>query len=229
MFMGINGTEMVILVVVALVVIGPKRLPEYAQKLRELVRQMRRMAEGAKDSVQRDFGDDFKDVDWQKLDPRQYDPRRIVREALVEEDVAIRESKRRERSSLESSTTSDEADDQAASASALPLLSEARPQPSVRSPRSNASRHRPSCGIAPPRRPSTRKPPDSPSRRRPELSIPGHLEPSSRGYSESAYSGVSGCSAPCRRLSSCAPRGVRGSSRARSSIRGRSRTRLSPT
>jgi sec-independent protein translocase protein TatB len=118
MFMGINGTEMVILVVVALVVIGPKRLPEYAQKLRELVRQMRRMAEGAKDSVQRDFGDDFKDVDWQKLDPRQYDPRRIVREALVEEDAAIRESKRRERSSLESSTTSDEADDQAASASA---------------------------------------------------------------------------------------------------------------
>ncbi|MCF2588397.1 twin-arginine translocase TatA/TatE family subunit [Brevibacterium sp. UCMA 11752] len=96
--LGINGTEMLILVVVALVVIGPKRLPEYAQKLRDLVRQMRRMAEGAKDSVRRDFGDDFNDVDWQKLDPRQYDPRRIVREALVEEDSAIRESKLREQS-----------------------------------------------------------------------------------------------------------------------------------
>lgn len=93
---GVNGTEMVILVIVALVVIGPKRLPEYAQKLRDLVRQLRRMAEGAKDNVKRDFGDDFKDVDWQKLDPRQYDPRRIVREALVEEDSAIREAKRRE-------------------------------------------------------------------------------------------------------------------------------------
>ncbi|WP_246475863.1 twin-arginine translocase TatA/TatE family subunit [Brevibacterium renqingii] len=111
MFMGINGTEMVILVVVALVVIGPKRLPEYAQKLRELVRQMRRMAEGAKDSVRRDFGDDFKDVDWQKLDPRQYDPRRIVREALVEEDAAIRESKRREHSALESSDPETDAAD----------------------------------------------------------------------------------------------------------------------
>lgn len=98
MFMGINGTEMLILVVVALIVIGPKRLPEYAQKLRELVRQLRRMAEGAKDSVRRDFGDDFKDVDWQKLDPRQYDPRRIVREALVEEDAAIRESRLHDRS-----------------------------------------------------------------------------------------------------------------------------------
>lgn len=100
--LGINGTEMLILVVVALVVIGPKRLPEYAQKLRELVRQMRRMAEGAKDSVRRDFGDDFNDVDWQKLDPRQYDPRRIVREALVEEDSAIRESKLREESTVAS-------------------------------------------------------------------------------------------------------------------------------
>lgn len=99
MFMGINGTEMVILVIVALVVIGPKRLPEYAQKLRDAVRQLRRMAEGAKDNVKRDFGDDFKDVDWQKLDPRQYDPRRIVREALVEEDSAIREAKRREQGS----------------------------------------------------------------------------------------------------------------------------------
>ena len=100
--LGINGTEMLILVVIALVVIGPKRLPEYAQKLRELVRQMRRMAEGAKDNVRRDFGDDFNDVDWQKLDPRQYDPRRIVREALVEEDSAIRESKLRESSAASS-------------------------------------------------------------------------------------------------------------------------------
>ena len=100
--MGINGTEMLILVIVALVVIGPKRIPEYAQKLRDFVRQMRRLAEGAKDSVRRDFGDDFTDVDWQRLDPRQYDPRRIVREALVEEDAAIRESKRLERSAPES-------------------------------------------------------------------------------------------------------------------------------
>lgn len=116
MFMGINGTEMLILVVVALVVIGPKRLPEYAQKLRDLVRQFRRMAEGAKDSVRRDFGDEFKDVDWQKLDPRQYDPRRIVREALVEEDAAIRESKRRDRSvGAASESTSSAVTDGAAS------------------------------------------------------------------------------------------------------------------
>lgn len=90
---GINGGEMIILIVIALIVIGPKRLPEYAEKLRDFVRSARRMAEGAKTHVKEDFGDDFKDVDWRKLDPRQYDPRRIVKEALAEEDDVIRENR----------------------------------------------------------------------------------------------------------------------------------------
>ncbi|SMX75470.1 sec-independent protein translocase protein TatB [Brevibacterium sp. Mu109] len=88
---GINGFEMVILVLVALFVIGPQRLPEYAAKLRDVVRSFRRMAEGAKETVKKDFGADLDEYDWRSLDPRQYDPRRIVREALAEEDRAIRE------------------------------------------------------------------------------------------------------------------------------------------
>ncbi len=90
---GINGFEMVILVLVALFVIGPQRLPEYAAKLRDLVRSFRRMAEGAKETVKQDFGADLDEYDWRSLDPRQYDPRRIVREALAEEDRAIREER----------------------------------------------------------------------------------------------------------------------------------------
>src|SRR5699024_6679900 len=91
--------------------------------------QLRRMAEGAKDNVQREFGDDFKDLDWQKLDPSQYDPRRIVREALVEEDTAIRESKRRERSSNESAPTSGDGgeSDSFADASAAAKMREQSP------------------------------------------------------------------------------------------------------
>ena len=87
---GINGTEMIILVVVVLLVVGPKRLPEYAQQLRDLVRSLKRKADEAKADVQRDLGDDFSDVDWRKLDPRQYDPRRIVCEALMEEEADSR-------------------------------------------------------------------------------------------------------------------------------------------
>ncbi|WP_019160012.1 Sec-independent protein translocase family protein [Brevibacterium senegalense] len=92
---GINGFEMVILIIVALFVIGPQRLPEYAAMLRDFVRSFRRKAEGAKETVKKDFGADLDGYDWKSLDPRQYDPRRIVREALAEEDRAIREERRR--------------------------------------------------------------------------------------------------------------------------------------
>ncbi|WP_029088890.1 twin-arginine translocase TatA/TatE family subunit [Brevibacterium album] len=96
---GINGFEMVIIVIVALLVIGPKRLPEYAAKLRDLVKDFRRMAEGAKDTVKKDFGPALGDYDWRQYDPRQYDPRRIVREALAEEDEAIRTERKSPRAS----------------------------------------------------------------------------------------------------------------------------------
>jgi sec-independent protein translocase protein TatB len=79
---GINPSEFLVLLVVAAVVLGPERLPQYAQQLARLVRQLRRMAQGAAEQVRAEMGPEFEDVDWRKLDPRQYDPRRIVREAL---------------------------------------------------------------------------------------------------------------------------------------------------
>jgi len=81
----INGWELVIVVVVALLVIGPERLPEYSAKLAKLVRQLRGLADTAKVQLREQMGPDFDDVDWKQYDPRQYDPRRIVREALMDD------------------------------------------------------------------------------------------------------------------------------------------------
>jgi sec-independent protein translocase protein TatB len=81
---GINGSEFLVLLVVAAVVLGPERLPQYTQQLTRLIRELRRMAQGAQEKVREELGPDFDDVDWRKLDPRQYDPRRIVREALAD-------------------------------------------------------------------------------------------------------------------------------------------------
>jgi len=81
----INGWEFIVVLVVALLVIGPERLPEYSAKLAKLVRQLRGMADAAKVQLREQMGPDFDDVDWKQYDPRQYDPRRIVREALLDE------------------------------------------------------------------------------------------------------------------------------------------------
>ena len=81
---GVTGWEFIALIVLAVVILGPERLPEYAAKLGRLVRQARSMAEGAKGQLREQMGPEFDDINWRQYDPRQYDPRRIVREALLD-------------------------------------------------------------------------------------------------------------------------------------------------
>lgn len=80
---GISGEKLIILGIIAMFVIGPQRLPVYAKQFANLIKSIRRMADGAKSQLQEELGEE---LDWKKLDPRQYDPRRIIREALVETD-----------------------------------------------------------------------------------------------------------------------------------------------
>jgi sec-independent protein translocase protein TatB len=81
----INGWEFLVLLVAALLVIGPERMPEYSAKLARMVKQIRGLADAAKVQLREQMGPDFDDVDWKQYDPRQYDPRRIVREALMDD------------------------------------------------------------------------------------------------------------------------------------------------
>jgi sec-independent protein translocase protein TatB len=85
--LGINGGEFLLLLVIALVVVGPERLPRYAEQLGGWVRRFRGFLGTAKDRVAEELGEEAADVDWASLDPRRYDPRRIVREALLDEPV----------------------------------------------------------------------------------------------------------------------------------------------
>src|SRR5690606_23300775 len=87
---GINGMEFLVLLVVAVVVIGPDRLPRYAEQLGRGARALRGFIGTAKERVSTELGEQAPDVDWASLDPRRYDPRRIVREALLDEPDATR-------------------------------------------------------------------------------------------------------------------------------------------
>lgn len=82
---GINGGEFLILLVIAAIVIGPERLPGYAEQLAQLVRRGRLLLRDTRERVTTELGDAGADLDWEALDPRRYDPRRIVREALAED------------------------------------------------------------------------------------------------------------------------------------------------
>ncbi|WP_066295710.1 preprotein translocase subunit TatA [Arthrobacter luteolus] len=92
---GINGYELIVLAILAVAVLGPERLPEYASQLARLVRELRRMASGAREQLREEVGPEIDEVDWRKLDPRQYDPRRIIKEALLDDvEDAVRPAPR---------------------------------------------------------------------------------------------------------------------------------------
>ena len=88
---GINGSEFLIIVLVAVIVVGPQRLPEYTRKLTQMVRQLRVFLDNARSQIAEEVGPEMADLDLSSLDPRQYDPRKIVRDALGEDIDAIRE------------------------------------------------------------------------------------------------------------------------------------------
>ncbi|MDR1151151.1 MAG: hypothetical protein LBK72_01515 [Bifidobacteriaceae bacterium] len=80
----INGTEALVLLVLALGLVGPARLPAYARQLGRLARRVSRAVGETKDKVESELGVQRGDIDWDAMDPRQYDPRRIVRDALAD-------------------------------------------------------------------------------------------------------------------------------------------------
>ena len=88
---GISGSEFLVIILVAVVVVGPQRLPEYTRKLTQLVRQLRVFLDNARSQIAEEVGPEMADLDLSSLDPRQYDPRKIVRDALGEDIDAIRE------------------------------------------------------------------------------------------------------------------------------------------
>jgi sec-independent protein translocase protein TatB len=85
---GLTLDKVVVIAIIAVFVLGPERLPHYAQQLARLAKTVREMANGARDRMREEMGPEFDDLDWKKLDPRQYDPRRIIREALLDDEAA---------------------------------------------------------------------------------------------------------------------------------------------
>lgn len=81
---GLSFEKLIIVGIIAAIVIGPQRLPRYAQKLGEFARLLRAQVDTARTRAAESMGTE----DWRTLDPRQYDPRRIIREALDEPGMA---------------------------------------------------------------------------------------------------------------------------------------------
>jgi sec-independent protein translocase protein TatB len=65
-------TKLLVLAVIALVVFGPNELPRIAKQAGGVLRDLRRIAEGAKADLREGLGPEFQDFDFEDLNPRRF-------------------------------------------------------------------------------------------------------------------------------------------------------------
>lgn len=83
---GVGLGEIAVIIVVALIVVGPERLPDVARQAGRLLRQAKLMANSARDELRSELGPDYADLELRDLDPRAI-VRKHVLEALAEAEA----------------------------------------------------------------------------------------------------------------------------------------------
>jgi sec-independent protein translocase protein TatB len=83
---GIGFPEMMVLGIVAIIVFGPERLPEFARTAANFLRSMRRMVSNAQNDLRSELGPEFADLDVRDLNPRNF-VRKHLLEGIDEDDL----------------------------------------------------------------------------------------------------------------------------------------------
>lgn len=71
-------TKILVLAVIALVVFGPNELPKVAAKAGQALRDLRRIAEGAKADLKEGLGPEFADFDLDDLNPKRFVQKHLI-------------------------------------------------------------------------------------------------------------------------------------------------------
>jgi sec-independent protein translocase protein TatB len=72
LLLDINAPEFVLLLVLAVILFGPERLPDLARKAARLIRSIRTMASSAQEQLSKELGPGFEDMDIRDLNPRTF-------------------------------------------------------------------------------------------------------------------------------------------------------------
>lgn len=72
LFIDINAPEFLILLVLAIVLFGPERLPDLARKIAKVVRYVRTIAGTAQDQLGKELGPGFENLDFRDLNPKAF-------------------------------------------------------------------------------------------------------------------------------------------------------------
>ncbi|MCX5228480.1 sec-independent translocase [Streptomyces sp. NPDC006553] len=72
MFSDIGALELVTLVVLAVLVFGPDKLPKVIQDVSRFIRKVREFSDSAKEDIRSELGPEFKDFEFEDLNPKTF-------------------------------------------------------------------------------------------------------------------------------------------------------------
>jgi sec-independent protein translocase protein TatB len=72
LLLDINGPEFVLLLVLAVILFGPERLPDLARKAARLLHYLRTVAGSAQQQLSKELGPEFENVDFRDLNPKTF-------------------------------------------------------------------------------------------------------------------------------------------------------------
>jgi len=85
-FNDIGPLELVALVVLAVLVFGPDKLPKMIQDVTRTIRKIREFSESAKADIREELGPEFKDFEFEDLNPKTF-----IRKQLDNDELGLKE------------------------------------------------------------------------------------------------------------------------------------------
>ncbi|MFG1669650.1 sec-independent translocase [Streptomyces sp. Y7] len=86
MFNDIGPLELVTLIVLAVLVFGPDKLPKLIQDATRTIRKIREFSESAKEDIRQELGPEFKDFEFEDLNPKTF-----IRKQLDNDELGLKE------------------------------------------------------------------------------------------------------------------------------------------
>jgi sec-independent protein translocase protein TatB len=80
-FFDIGPLELIALVILAVLVFGPEKLPKVIQDVSKFIRKVREFSDSAKEDIRAELGPEFKDFEFEDLNPKNF-----ARKHLLDKD-----------------------------------------------------------------------------------------------------------------------------------------------
>lgn len=86
MFNDIGALEIVTLVILAVLIFGPDKLPKLIQDVSRTIRKIRQFSDSAKQDIRNELGPEFKDFEFEDLNPKKF-----IRKQMENDDLGLKE------------------------------------------------------------------------------------------------------------------------------------------